>query len=362
MPFHDPSRLRVAVLFGGPSDEYEVSCHSAANVVRFLNRDRFVVIPVRITKTGAWITGEEVSSGRMIDIDALHEITSGPLVDTDLDVGTSLAAAIAALRKVDVVFPVLHGPYGEDGTVQAMLELMGVPYVGNGIFASAAGMDKEQTKRLLAAEGLAVADGVVLNRDDATVDQLARNRLGLPVFVKPARNGSSIGISKVNRWEDLDAAIALARRSSPKVLVEQAVPGREVDIAVLQYSDGALRAGPPLEILLPSSAEFFDYDAKYNDSSVVFKIPAELDPEVVALLQERAIHAFRILGCSGLLRVDFFLRPQLGGVVPVVNEVNTLPGLTAMSQYPQIWKAAGIDYADLLTLLIDTALAEYARR
>jgi D-alanine-D-alanine ligase len=349
-------RRHVAVLFGGPSDEYEVSCHSAANVVRSLDRDRFIVTPVRITKAGVWIIGEEAGSSHNLDVDGLLYLTRDALLDQASPAGASLAAAITALAETDVVFPVLHGPCGEDGTVQALLELIGVPYVGNGIFASAAGMDKQQTKRLLAAEGLAVADGVVLDHGDAVVDEPARARLGLPVFVKPARSGSSFGVTKVNRWADLDAAVELARRSDTKVLVEQAVPGREVDVAVLQHPDGTVAAGPPLEIVLPQSVEFFDYGAKYKDASITFKIPAELDPPVAALLRELAVRVFRILDCKGMLRVDFFLRPEGDAVVPVVNEVNTMPGLTAMSQYPQIWKVAGIDYPDLLSKLIDTAL------
>ncbi|WP_210191851.1 D-alanine--D-alanine ligase family protein [Rhodomicrobium sp. R_RK_3] len=347
----------MAVLFGGPSDEYLVSCNSAANVVRFLDKKRFAVTPIRVTEGCMWIVGEEASLDCTIDLDALLHMTREMLIEGAPSVQTSIARAIAALGEFDVVFPVLHGPYGEDGTVQALLELIGLPYVGNGLLASAAGMDKQQTKRLLAAEGMAVADGVVLEGDEAILDEPTRAHLGLPVFVKPARSGSSFGVSKVRRWADLDAALALARRSDSKVLVEAAVPGREVDVAVLQYPDGTLRAGPPLEILLPDANQFFDYAAKYENSSVDFKIPADLGPEIAALLQEEALRVFGILGCSGLLRVDFFLRPKGNGVQPVVNEVNTLPGLSAVSQYPQIWKAAGIDYPDLLALLIDTGLA-----
>jgi D-alanine-D-alanine ligase len=356
MSVHENSRCHVAVLFGGTSDEYEVSCNSAANVVGALNRDRFIVTPIRITRAGLWIIGEQAASDHRVDVDSLLYLTRDALLDHAPAVGTSLAAAVAALMGVDVVFPVLHGPYGEDGTVQGLLELIGVPYVGSGVFASAAGMDKQQTKRLLAAEGLTVAEGVVLDQKDATVDECTRARLGLPVFVKPARSGSSVGVTKVNRWADLDAALELARHSDTKVLVEQAVRGREVDVAVLQCADGTITAGPPLEILLPESVEFFNYGAKYKNSSVVFKIPAELDPQVTVLLRELAIHVFQILDCKGMLRVDFFLRVEGDRVVPVVNEVNTMPGLTAMSQYPQIWKAAGIDYPDLLAMLIDMAL------
>jgi D-alanine-D-alanine ligase len=353
----EKSRQRVAVLFGGPNDEYEVSCHSAANVIRSLDSNRFNVTPIRISRAGVWIVGEQITARQNVDVDGLLYATRDAMLGPDTAVGTSLSAAIRALDGIDVLFPVLHGPYGEDGTIQALLELVGIRYVGNGIFASAAGMDKQQTKRLLAAEGLTVADGIVLEQKDATVDDRTRARLGLPVFVKPARNGSSIGVTKVNRWADLDAALELARHSDNKVLIEQAVQGREVDVAVLQYPDGDVVSGPPLEIVLPKSAKFFDHDAKYNDPSVEFRIPADLEPQVATLLRELAIQVFRILGCNGLLRVDFFLRLVGNRIVPVVNEVNTMPGLTAKSQYPQIWKAAGIDYSNLLTILIDTALA-----
>jgi D-alanine-D-alanine ligase len=356
------ARQRVAVLFGGPSDEYDVSCHSAANVVCALNRERFGVTPVRITRESVWIVGEEIGSERGTVIDEAHLLhsTRDELSRAASSVGASVAAAVASLARMDVVFPVLHGRYGEDGTVQALLELARVPYVGNGVFASAAGMDKQQTKRLLAADGLTVADGVVLGPGDTAIDEATRARLGLPVFVKPARSGSSFGVTKVNRWSDLDAALELARESDSKVLVERAVPGREVDVAVLEYPDGTLVAGPPLEIVLPGSVDFFDYGAKYENDAVEFRIPAELDPQLTERLHELAIEVFRTLDCKGMLRVDFFLRPEAdgsGGVVPVVNEVNTMPGMTAMSQYPQIWKAGGIEYSDLLTILIDTALA-----
>jgi D-alanine-D-alanine ligase len=228
MSVNENAQQHVAVLFGGPSDEYEVSCHSAANVVRALNRDRFIVTPIRITRNGVWIVGEEARLGEGADFDVgrLLHLTRDALSTQASSAGTSVAAAVASLAQADVVFPVLHGRYGEDGTVQALLELVGVRYVGNGLFASAAGMDKQQTKRLLAAEGLSVADGVVLERLDAVVDEPTRARLGLPVFVKPARSGSSFGVTKVNRWAELEGALELARQSDSKVLVERAVPGR----------------------------------------------------------------------------------------------------------------------------------------
>ncbi|HEY0696337.1 MAG TPA: D-alanine--D-alanine ligase family protein, partial [Micromonospora sp.] len=251
---------------------------------------------------------------------------------------------------------------GEDGTVQSMLEWLGVAFVGNGVFASAAGMDKPVTKKLLAADGLRVAAGVTLlpHEELSSRDQ---ERLGLPVFVKPARAGSSLGVSKVERWAQLPAALRLARESDTKVLVERAVRGREIDVGVLQYPDGRVEAGPPLEIRMPNAA-FFDYDAKY-DGAAVFQIPAQLDPGTTRLLQDRAVQAFHALDCRGLLRVDFFL-PDPGADhgtgwtgdhrEPVINEVNTFPGFTATSQYPQIWQRAGVGYSTLLDILIQGAL------
>lgn len=322
--------IRIAVVYGGRSGEHLVSCESAASILAHLDPGRYDVTEVKITTDGEWLVdGEPVG----------------------------IAGALRAFGAVDVVFPALHGPYGEDGTIQSLLDFAGVPYVGNPVLASAAGMDKEITKKLLAAEGLRVADGVVLRQGDDDLTIADKLWLGLPVFVKPARSGSSIGVTKVTDWADLPAAIAAARAHDAKVLVERAVAGREVDVGVLEHPDGRLAAGPPLEIRVNEG--FFDYAAKYEHGAV-FDIPARLDPPVTALLQETALRVFRALGCRGLLRVDFFL-PAAGGP-PVVNEVNTFPGFTAQSQYPQIWRAAGLDYAALLDVLITGALTRVCDR
>ncbi|WP_329108251.1 D-alanine--D-alanine ligase [Micromonospora sp. NBC_01699] len=318
------TNIRLAVLFGGRSGEHEVSRRSAESILAYLDRAAYDVTEVLIERDGRWrVDGEPVTIG----------------------------AALRALRGQDVVFPALHGPYGEDGTVQSMLEWLGVAYVGNGVFASAAGMDKTITKRLLAADGLRVADGVTLGAGEE-LSAADRERLGLPVFVKPARAGSSLGVSRVDRWERLPTALEWARNSDARVLVEAAVRGREIDIAVLEHPDGRVEAGPPLEISVASAA-FFDYDAKY-DGGAVFHIPAALDPATTRLLQDRAVRAFRTLDCRGLLRVDFFL-PHTGEE-PVVNEVNTFPGFTAASQYPQIWQRVGISFTALLDILVAGAL------
>jgi D-alanine-D-alanine ligase len=347
-------KTRVAVVFGGRSGEHEVSCKSALSIVNHLDRDRYEVTPVRITPGGVWVVGKDAAGD--VDLAGLVELTREEAGATAL---TSVADAVGAFAQdADVVFPALHGPWGEDGTIQSVLEMTGLPYVGSGVFASAAGMDKEFTKKLLVAQGLPVAAGVVL-RGAATVSEADRERLGLPVFVKPSRAGSSLGVSKVDTWDQLDAALAEARASDGKVLVEEAVHGREVDLGVLEHPDGRLQVGPPLEIRVPDQHAFFDYEAKYSDPSTVFDIPARLDPDIVEQLQECAVRAFRALDCRGLLRVDFFLRY---GTEPVINEVNTFPGFTAVSQYPQMFRVAGLDYPALLDVLLGTALARRPRR
>ncbi|WP_328611528.1 D-alanine--D-alanine ligase [Amycolatopsis sp. NBC_00345] len=322
------NRIRVAVLHGGRSGEHEVSLKSGRSVIDHLDPGRYDVVPILITPDGRWAGGEGEPGG--------------------------LAHAIGLFEGVDVVFPALHGEFGEDGTVQSLLEMVGVPYVGNGVFAGAAGMDKEFTKKLLVADGLAVADGVVLRATDETLTPEEIDRLGFPMFVKPARTGSSLGISKVDAEEELAQAIKLAKDFDTKVLVEAAVPGREVDVAVLEHPDGRLEAGPALEIRIDSGHTFFDYEAKYSDATTIFDIPARLDDELREAVERQALAAFRSLGCRGLLRVDFFLRD---GVTPVVNEVNTFPGFTAASQFPQMWRAAGVEFPELLDILVTTALA-----
>ncbi|AXI77761.1 D-alanine--D-alanine ligase family protein [Peterkaempfera bronchialis] len=347
--------MEVAVVFGGRSGEHDVSCASAAGVVTHLDRERYAVRPVRITAAGEWVVGPRALPAGTYGVADLVRLTPA----ADVPAWQSLTEAAPALGTADMVLPALHGPYGEDGTVQGLLEVLGVPYVGNGVAASAVAMDKDVTKRLLAASGLPVAASALLCGPDCALPPDEQQRLGLPAFVKPARAGSSLGVSRVERWEELDAAVALARESDSKVLVEEAVLGREVDIAVLEHPDGRLEAGPPLEIRVGGGQRFFDYEAKYQDAATRFEIPARLDEGITAELQRLAMGVFETLGCAGLIRVDFFLR---GGTEPVVNEVNTFPGFTAASQYPQIFEVAGLSYGDLLDVLIATALVRAGRR
>jgi D-alanine-D-alanine ligase len=339
-------KLRVAVVFGGQSSEHAISCVSAGSVLAHLDRSRFDVIPIGISVEGAWVAGTTDPAELTIRDRRLPAVGSASRA---LEPGE-------ALRGVDVVFPLLHGAFGEDGTIQGLLELAGLPYVGSGVLASAVGMDKEFTRKLLRVEGLPVTDTVVLRGPDATLTPRQRARLGLPVFVKPARAGSSVGISKVTDWSQLPAAVATARAVDPKVLVEAAVLGREVECGVLEFPDGRIAASLPAEIRVVGEgcADWYDFNAKYLEDACEFDIPAKLNDDVTAAVQEMAVAAFRALDCQGLARVDFFVGTD---DALTINEINTMPGFTPISMYPRMWAVTGIDYPTLLSTLIDTALA-----
>ncbi len=353
-------RIRVAVVFGGRSGEHPVSCISAAGVLANIDTDLFDVTAIGITPAGRWLHMDAAAIPAPRGGE-LPTVTAGSVVALPAD---PTAAALVSIEPgveldVDVVFPILHGPYGEDGTIQGLLELAGVPYVGAGVLASAAAMDKEFTKKLLAAEGLPVGDWVVLRPGVATLSPADRDRLGLPVFVKPARAGSSLGVSRVADWAELDRAIGLARETDPKVLVEAAVVGREVECGVLEHPDGRIEASPTAEIHVGGRYEFYDFDAKYlDDTAATFDIPADLPDAVTRRIQDLSKRAFTALDAQGLARVDFFVRPSDDPEqAVVVNEVNTLPGFTPISMYPAMWAKAGVSYRDLITVLIRTALA-----
>jgi len=355
------TRTRVAVVFGGRSSEHGVSCVSAGSVLAHLDPERFEVVPVGITPEGGWVLGAAdprelaISNRELPTVDASGtalalpgDPTRGGLVLLESD------RAGEVFSGVDVVFPVLHGPFGEDGTIQGLLEMAGVPYVGAGVLASAVGMDKEFAKKLLAAEGLPSGDFVTLRPGTTTLTTEQRERLGLPVFVKPARAGSSMGITRVTDWAQLDAAVDVARSHDPKVLVEAAIVGREVECGVLEFPDGTVRASLPAEIRVVGAADFYDFETKYLDDVCEFDIPAKLDDAVAENLREMAVAAFRALDGQGLARVDFFV--GAGGEL-TVNEVNSMPGFTPTSMFPRMWSVTGIDYPALLTTLIETALA-----
>ena len=346
-------RIRVAVIFGGRSGEHPVSCVSARSVLSQLDPEQFDVTAVGITRAGAWVRVDPAQLTSGSERRQLPSVESGEAVVLPGD-PVRLAGGIEGVLDVDVAFPLLHGPFGEDGTIQGLLELAGLPYVGPGVLASAAGMDKEFAKKLLAAEGLPVVDGVVLRRDRADLTEQERERLGLPVFVKPARAGSSLGVSRVEHWDQLSDAIAQARSADPKVLVERAMSGREIECGVLEFPDGRVAASPPAEIHLADGYDFYDFRAKYLDDVATFDIPARLPDETAAQIQELAVRAFRALDAQGLARVDFFVTDN-GAVA--INEVNTMPGFTPISMFPRMWLAAGLSYPELLSVLIRTALA-----
>jgi D-alanine-D-alanine ligase len=361
----DRGRIRVAVVFGGRSNEHAISCVSAGSILRNLDPERFEVVAVGITPDGSWV----LTDG---DPDALA-ITNRQLPGVSSESGTELALAAdprragqlvslspggaEVLASVDVVFPVLHGPYGEDGTIQGLLELAGVPYVGAGVLASAAGMDKEFTKKLLVAEGLPIGAYDVLRPSQPTSDIGLRERLGLPVFVKPARGGSSIGVSRVTSWDELPAAVADARRHDPKVIVEAAIVGRELECGVLEFPDGTVQASTVGEIRVAGvrgrEDSFYDFATKYLDDAAELDVPAKVDDDVSDAVRELAIRAFRAIDCQGLARVDFFLTED----GPIINEVNTMPGFTTISMYPRMWAASGVDYQTLVATMVETALA-----
>jgi D-alanine-D-alanine ligase len=338
------SRIRVAVVYGGRSSEHAISCVSAGSILRHLDPSRFDVVPIGIARDGSWLRA---------DVDPAElAITDGRLPEVAGGSANPLAQAGEILASVDVVFPILHGPYGEDGTIQGLLELAGLPYVGAGVFASAAGMDKEFAKKILAAEGLPIGDFVVLRPHQAEPAAADIERLGFPLFVKPARGGSSIGVSRVAGPDELAGAIAQARGHDPKVIIEAAIIGRELECGVLEFPDGSVKASTIGEIRVPGVG-VYDFETKYLDDAAELDVPAALPDADVKLLQDLAIRTFNALDCQGLARVDFFLTED----GPVVNEINTMPGFTTISMYPRMWGATGVDYPTLVGTMVETALA-----
>jgi D-alanine-D-alanine ligase len=355
-----PRKTRVAIVFGGRSPEHGISCVSAGSILGALDPDEFDVVPVGITRAGQWVLADGDPGQLAIADRRLPEITASTGMSVVLPAdptGNGLMVldptdGPRALADVDVVFPALHGAYGEDGTIQGMLEMAGIPYVGANVFASAAAMDKEFTKKLCAADGIPVGPYAVL-RNGMTLSEADKDRLGLPVFVKPSRAGSSYGITKVSDWADLDAAVAKAREIDPKVLVEAAVVGREIECGVLEgETGGAPEASVLAEVGLVAEGEFYDFEAKYLDECR-YEIPADLPERVTRQVQEYACRAFTALDCAGLARVDFFVTPELD---VYLNEINTMPGFTPSSMFPMMWAATGLEYPKVVNRLIRTAL------
>ncbi|MGE9807872.1 MULTISPECIES: D-alanine--D-alanine ligase family protein [unclassified Janibacter] len=363
-----PTRPRVAIVFGGRSSEHAVSCATAAGVLRAIDRDAYDVIPIGITPEGRWVAMPDDPEPLTLERGHTPQVTGDgsrvlvPQSTGERDLLVSAPGEVpTVLGQVDVVFPLLHGPYGEDGTIQGMLELADIRYVGSGVLASAAGMDKHYMKVVFAGAGLPVGPFTVITdaqwRRDRAAALDAVGALQFPVFVKPCRAGSSVGITKVARLEDVEAAVEAAREHDLKVIVEAGIVGREIECAVLQDPDGgAPRTSHPGEIVVEEGHghDFYDFEAKYLDSSAVqLSCPADLPEGVAAEVRRLAGAAFESLGCEGLARVDCFYTEQ-GDVL--INEINTMPGFTPHSMYPQMWEASGVSYPELIDALIQLAL------
>lgn len=365
------TRPVVAVLFGGRSSEHAVSCVSAANVLAAIDRNAYRVIPIGITRQGTWRIVEDWEKFTF-DPEAMPEVT---------DDGTSVIPSISEHREpllhrgadgtlseldvVDVYFPVLHGRYGEDGTIQGIFELSNTPFVGAGVLASAVSMDKHFMKAVMANSGIPACPFVLVTEvkyEHAPEVMTARvEQLGFPAFVKPCRAGSSIGVSKINDTSELDAALRAAFEHDNKVIVEPLVDGREIECSVLgSVYDRRARTSVPSEIVVGGDHEFYDFEAKYLDlDSVELICPADVDAETTAKIQDLAARTFKAFECTGLARVDTFVTAD-GEVL--INELNTLPGFTPSSAYPQMWAASGLEYSELISELISIAMSDHARQ
>lgn len=358
-------KLRVGIIFGGRSGEHEISLRSARSIVDAIDRDRYDVTLIGIDRAGRW---------HMLDEPGFHQLTNAALPALDGSGTEVLLPArpgrhdlivpgepAASLGKLDVLFPVVHGTFGEDGTIQGLLELADIPYVGSGVLGSAVGMDKDIQKRLLQAAGIPVVPFLTVKRRQWETDERAvtgaANDLGMPLFVKPANLGSSVGISKVKTLAALRAAVVTALEYDNKIVIEQGVDAREIECAVL--GNEAPEASVPGEVC-PHS-EFYSYEAKYvDDSGATLRIPAPLSPAQAEVVRRLAVQVFLLLDCAGMARVDFFL--ERGSDTIYVNEINTIPGFTSISMYPKLWEASGLSYRELIHRLIDLALQRHAQR
>ena len=353
--------ITLAVIYGGMSSEHSISCISAGAIMAELPSDTYKIFPVGITQDGVWVEGTtdpvgdsklpSVTEGREIAL-SVNPTRRGEFYD---------AHTGEVLATVDAVFPVLHGTFGEDGTIQGLLELAGVPYVGTGVLSSACSMDKEFTKAITRAAGIPVTREIILHegKDIDAVGEEERAYLGLPVFVKPARGGSSIGITKVESWDGLPDAVRMARLYDTKVIIEAELVGDEVEVGVLELPSGELVASPPAKLNGTSESDegFYGFETKYLDNVVTATIPAGYDDELNQLLSDLAISTFKALDCRGLARVDFFVTEE----GPMLNEVNTMPGFTSISMFPQVFQAAGMSYGELLDTLIKSALERFSQ-
>ena len=355
-------RLRVGVLFGGRSGEHEVSLASAASVIRGLDPDKYEAVPVGISKEGHWLVGnaahkmlpEVLKAGQRVVMAA--DPTDAALIPLDRS-----GSGEGGGQRLDVVFPVMHGTYGEDGTIQGLLDLAGLPFVGAGVLGSAIGMDKDVSKKLLQHAKIPVVPWITVyradwERDPQAVQKQIEKKFRYPVFVKPATLGSSVGMTKVHSRAELAPALNLASEFAMKILVERAVIAREIEVSVLGNHDP--QASVPGEIV--PHREFYDYQAKYLEEGTALLIPAKLKPVQVKKIQQLAVAAFRTLELSGMARVDFFLEKKGGKLF--LNEVNTIPGFTSISMYPKMWEASGIPFRELIDRLIALALEVHAEK
>ena len=350
-------RINLIVIFGGQSAEHDVSCVTATHVLRAVDRTRYRVTPIGIDRDGHWQLA--TAAQQALEAGPDHLPARLEAVGESLSPTPMLTSAVSAGPVV--VMPLLHGPLGEDGTVQGLLELMDVPYVGSGVLGSAVGMDKALAKEVLGFHGITQARWVSLREHEVSPSRLTDivDTLGLPVFVKPSNMGSSVGVSKAATVEELQAAVEFALGYDEWVVIEEAVVGREIEVAVLGNLEPV--ASSPGEVV--PGKEFYDYEDKYVDDSAELLIPAPLTAEQTAEVQRRAVEVYRVLRCEGLARVDFFFEdPATGGRGFLINEVNTMPGFTPISMYPKMWQHSGLSYPALVDRLIDLAIERHHRR
>lgn len=344
----------VAIIFGGRSGEHDVSLLSASSVLQAIDRSKYVALPVGISQTSEWLTGDEAFTylSSHLDTTLLDQLKS-ELPEVENYRGYAFPSS--AFEAVDVVFPVLHGTYGEDGTIQGMFEMLNIPYVGAGVLASAAGMDKAISKVLFHDAGLPQAKYLVcpFSESSEAIIQKVEHQLGYPCFVKPANLGSSVGISKAENSDELETAISTARDYDRKIVIEEFVPAREIEVAVLGNENP--KASNPGEII--SSNDYYDYEAKYISGTSQMQIPAVLPTTVLEQIKEMAISAYQAINGSGLSRVDFFVHKENGQIY--INEINTMPGFTAYSMYPKMWEEAGLSYTNLITELIQLGIQRH---
>lgn len=337
-------KIRIGVLFGGKSAEHEVSLQSAKNIIEALDKNKYEVVPIGITKEGKWLLSGKSQYLLNSENPKLIKLNKSGMEVTPYEAG----------NKIDVVFPVVHGPFGEDGSIQGLLKLAGTPFVGAGVLGSAVGMDKDVMKRLFREAGIPIGKFVTVSQGEKISFSKIKKALGLPIFIKPANMGSSIGVSKVNTEKEYKGAVEEAFKYDNKIIFEEFIPGREIECAVLGNENPI--ASIPGEII--ANHDFYSYDAKYIDEGSVAEIPAKIDKKTAKKVRELTVKVFKVLNCEGMGRVDFFLTKS-GKIY--VNEINTIPGFTNISMYPKLWEASGIPQHKLLDILINLALERHSR-